>query len=197
MCGWIKTVNGTNNIQEKSDVNIMKKLSFRKAGIENNPIKHWSMRDGTFVAIYQGSRGANPELDFIVKFLSPGKRLRAPSHTHWIVDLLIKGENAKQIVHKYVDDWIKKYDTIEPFMNYEERMNYELTFVNEFEKKYSALSMIGQYSTEFLSTLIELFIKCEKQSPKAFMFKNLLNMMKEYCEGKKDFYQVVSYSKRV
>jgi hypothetical protein len=29
------------------------------------------------------------------------------------------------------------------------------------------------------------------------MFKNLLNLMKEYCDGTKDFYQVISYSKRV
>ena len=50
---------------------------------------------------------------------------------------------------------------------------------------------------EFLSTLIELFIKCEKQNPNAFMFKNLLTLVKDFSEGKKDFYQVVSYSKRV
>jgi hypothetical protein len=29
------------------------------------------------------------------------------------------------------------------------------------------------------------------------MFKGLLKLMKEYCEGKKDFYQVVGHSKRV
>jgi hypothetical protein len=45
--------------------------------------------------------------------------------------------------------------------------------------------------------LIELFIKCEKQTKDAFMFKNLLTLVKDYCEGKKDFYQIVSYSKRV
>jgi len=45
--------------------------------------------------------------------------------------------------------------------------------------------------------LIELFIKCEKQTPNAFMFKNLLVMVKEFAEDKKDFYQIVFYSKRV
>ena len=29
------------------------------------------------------------------------------------------------------------------------------------------------------------------------MFRNLLVLVKEYCEGKKDFYQIVGYSKRV
>jgi hypothetical protein len=50
---------------------------------------------------------------------------------------------------------------------------------------------------EFLSALIELFIKCEKQTPGAFMFKNLLQLVRDFCNDKKDFYQLVSYSKRV
>jgi len=29
------------------------------------------------------------------------------------------------------------------------------------------------------------------------MFKTLLELVKDYCDGKKDFYQVVGYSKRV
>jgi hypothetical protein len=56
---------------------------------------------------------------------------------------------------------------------------------------------LGVYTIEFLSTLIELFIKCEKQTEGAFMFKGLLKLLQDYCEDKKDFYQVVSHSKRV
>jgi hypothetical protein len=59
------------------------------------------------------------------------------------------------------------------------------------------LDNTGAFSIEFLSGLMELFIKCEKQTKNAFMFKNLLNLMKGYCDGTKDFYQVISYSKRV
>jgi hypothetical protein len=29
------------------------------------------------------------------------------------------------------------------------------------------------------------------------MFRGLLMLVKEYCEGRKDFYQIVGYSKRV
>jgi hypothetical protein len=29
------------------------------------------------------------------------------------------------------------------------------------------------------------------------MFRGLLTLVKEYCDGKKDFYQIVGYSKRV
>jgi hypothetical protein len=42
-----------------------------------------------------------------------------------------------------------------------------------------------------------LFSKCEKQTTDAFMFRGLLTLIKEYCEGTKDFYQIVGYSKRV
>ncbi len=45
--------------------------------------------------------------------------------------------------------------------------------------------------------MLELFIKCEKQTEGAFMFKKLLELVMEYCDGKKDFYQIVSHSKRV
>ncbi len=186
-----------NNIQVKKEEFIMKKLIFKKEGIEHTPIKYWTLRDNTIIAIYQGSRGSNPELDFVLKYLSPGKRLRAPSHTHWIVDLLIKSENSKPQVLNFVKDWIDYYDSINPFSTIEERNNYELQYLENLNSKYSVLGMFGEYSTEFLSIMIELFIKCEKQSPEAFMFKNLLILVKEYCEGKKDFYQVISHSKRV
>lgn len=175
----------------------MKKLTFKKEGVENKPIKYWEMRDGTCIAMYQGNRGTNPQLDFVVKYLAEGKRLRAPSHTHWIVDLLIKSENAKSQVLGFVNDWLDEYMSMSPFVNVEERDNYELQKLSKFDKKYSALGMFGEYKVDFLSTLIELFIKCEKQSPNAFMFKNMLILVKEYCEGKKDFYQVISHSKRV
>jgi len=187
-----------NNIQDKKGEFIyMKKLKFKKEGVEHSPLKYWELRDKTLVAIYQGNRGFNPELDFVVKYLSPNKRLRAPSHTHWIVDLLIKSQTIKPQVLNFVSDLIEHYDIIKPFSSVEESKNYELKYVQKFDTKYSALGMFGEYSTDFLCVLIELFIKCEKQNPNAFMFKDLLSLVKDYCEGKKDFYQVISHSKRV
>jgi hypothetical protein len=59
------------------------------------------------------------------------------------------------------------------------------------------LNQHGYYSVETLTAFIELFTKCEKQTTDAFMFKTLLELVKDYCDGKKDFYQVVGYSKRV
>ena len=187
-----------NNIQENKEEFIFKKLSFNKDKVLHTPLKYWLMQNGTYVAIYQGNRGANPELDFVVKYLAPGKRLRAPSHTHWIVDLLVKAHLNHINVNDYVQDWLDIYEEIKPFTSVDERNNYELIYKEQFVEKYELpLNRIGEYKVDFLSVLIELFIKCEKQSPNAFMFKNMLKLMKDYCDGKKDFYQIIGHSKRV
>ena len=92
-------------------------LSYKEKGkdVRHNPLKYYVMGDGTAVAIYQGFRGENPDLDFIVKYRTPGQRLRTPSHTHWIVDLLVKCEYSKQIVGEYVQTMLDYYGRTEPF----------------------------------------------------------------------------------
>lgn len=175
----------------------MKQLKFSKKGVTYEPIRFWNLDDGNIIAIYQGNRGTKPELDFIVKYLAPGKRLRAPSHTHWIVDLLMKAERNKEGVKGYIEEWGKIYDTIEPFKSDSDRKNFKPFYNHYMSGKYFFLNPYGEFSLEFLSILIELFCKCEKQNEGAYMFKNMLGLVKEYCEGKKDFYQIVSHSKRV
>jgi hypothetical protein len=175
----------------------MKELCFNKKGVNYTPLQYWTTDKDTKVAIYQGSRGENPDLDFIVKYKEKGKRLRTPSHTHWIVDLLVKAEYNKNLLSSYVSDLINVYDETIPFTNVKERDTYELTKMNDMEDKYWLLNGHGYYSVKTLTSLVELFSKCEKQSTGAFMFKTLLELVKDYCDGKKDFYQVVGYSKRV
>ena len=170
-------------------------MSYKKGGVEYHPLKTWSFNDQTEVGIYQGFRGENPNLDFIVKYKEKGKRLRTPSHTHWIVDLLVKCEYSKEIVGEYVQTMLDYYERTEPFNTVEERNNYELSFYLTFN--YDSLNQHGYYSIETLTAFIELFTKCEKQTTGAFMFKTLLQLVKDYCDGKKDFYQIVGYSKRV
>jgi hypothetical protein len=92
---------------------------------------------------------------------------------------------------------IEFYDNTKPFITIEERNNYELEILELMEDKYGRLNGNGYYSIKTLTSLVELFSKCEKQSTGAFMFKNLLQLVKEYCDGKKDFYQIIGYSKRV
>ena len=88
-------------------------------------------------------------------------------------------------------------DNTKPFITIEERNNYELEILELMEDKYGRLNGSGYYGIKTLTSLVELFSKCEKQSTGAFMFKNLLQLVKEYCDGKKDFYQIIGYSKRV
>ena len=179
----------------------MKHLTFKKGGVEISPLKHWKTDFVTEVAIYQGSRGQNPELDFILKYREEGKRLRTPSHTHWIVDLLVKGSHSTIFrtlyLNQFVTDLIKIYDESNKFVSIEERNKYNLVYPKKMAAKYPQLQGYGYYTVETLTAFIELFSKCEKQSDGAFMFRGLLSLVKDYCDGKKDFYQIVGLSKRV
>ena len=175
----------------------MKQLTYNRKGVLHTPLLYWQTDDKTTIAIYQGVRGENPELDFIVKYKEEGKRLRTPSHTHWIVDLLVKAEHDKELSLSYVNNLILIYETTTPFNSVEERNTYELRHNYVMDLRYNELNGCGYYSISTLTAFIELFSICEKQTSGAFMFKGLLEMVKEYCQGKKDFYQIVGYSKRV
>ena len=175
----------------------MKELTFKKKGVVHTPLTYWEIDNKFKIAIYQGERGARPDLDFIVKYKQEGKRLRTPSHTHWIVDLIAKAQYDKGKVKSYVEDMIKLYDECESFKTEEERKSYKLQCVTKVWIDHIMLEDKGYYPLQVLTAFIELFSKCEKQTPNAFMFRNLLILVKEYCEGKKDFYQIVGYSKRV
>ena len=117
----------------------MKHLQFNKKGINHKPIKYWKTDNVTEVAIYQGERGERPDLDFIVKYKEEGKRLRTPSHTHWIVDMLVKAEVNKPVLLNYVNDMIELYDNTTPFISIEERNNYRLTQPNIMTSRYHLL----------------------------------------------------------
>jgi hypothetical protein len=175
----------------------MKELCFNKKGVKHTPLQYWATDKDTKVAIYQGNRGENPELDFIVKYKETNKRLRTPSHTHWITDLLVKCEYNKVIVGEFIKKVLSLYETTEPFNNTEERNSYELNFYKKHLYEFDVLDNHGYYKMDTLVSFIELFTICEKQTKDAYMFKTLLTLVLEYCEGKKDFYQIVSYSKRV
>ena len=89
------------------------------------------------------------------------------------------------------------YDNIVPFKTVEERDNYQTKYTNGLSKTYQELDSIGALPIDLIATLVELFCKCEKQSTGAFMFRGMLNLCKEYLEGKKDYYQLIGTSKRV
>ncbi len=162
-------------------------------------VNHFIMKDGIIVGMFQGSRGDRPDLDFIIKHLEPGvkSRIRTPSHTHWIVDLIIKHNINSEVTKKFIRFYRKKYDELLPFKTIKGRNNYKLVTPAKAKKNYGDIEHKGSYSLEYLATIIELFIKCEKRTAGAFMFKGLLEMMVAYTDNKKDYYQIISYSKRV
>ena len=176
----------------------MNKLKYKiKNGPRVESINQFKLEDGTLVALFQGFRGENPDLDFIVKYKEPNKRLRTPSHTHWIVDLIVKGEVYREDTLHLVEELIEIYDNVTPFTTIEERNTYELIYAHEIARDYSWLDGTGSLSLELIGTLVELFSKCEKQTTGAFMFKSMLTLVKDYLEGKKDYYQIIGTSKRV
>jgi len=61
----------------------MKELCFNKNGVTHNPLKYWILDNNTKIATYQGSRGYNPDLDFIVKYKEQLKRLRTLHSTDY------------------------------------------------------------------------------------------------------------------
>ena len=109
----------------------------------------------------------------------------------------MKAEVNKLVLSNYVDELIKMYDELVPFKSEDERVEYDLKYPTKMSSTFRVLQGHGYYSIETLTAFIELFSINEKQTTGAFMFRSLLTLVKEYCEGKKDFYQVVGYSKRV
>jgi hypothetical protein len=177
----------------------MERLTYKiKNGPRVESLNQFELNDGTIVAMFQGFRGENPDLDFIVKYKEPNKRVRTPSHTHWIVDLVIKGEINRELTLSFVNSLISIYDEINPFISKEERDEYELFYTQHLIEEYDELNNSGgAFSVELISVLVELFSKCEKQTTGAFMFRSMLNLTKEYLEGNKDYYQIIGTSKRV
>ena len=114
----------------------MKGLTFKRKGVDYTPLTFWQIDKQHTIAIYQGGRGARPDLDFIVKHKEEGKRLRTPSHTHWIVDLIVKAQYDKGRVKLYVEDMIEMYDECEPFKNEEERNTYKLQCPTKYWMKH-------------------------------------------------------------
>ena len=175
-------------------------LKYKERGkpTTHQSIKVYTMIDGTHIGMFQGFRGQNPELDMIIKYQSPNQRLRTPSHTHWIVDLLVKADYNKSSVKEFVESMVSFYDQVEPFQNNDQRLKYELSTYRNFGQRYSLiLNTHGYYPMDTLCGFLELFSINEKQTDGAFMFRELMKMVVDYCDGKKDFYQVVGYSKRV
>ena len=178
-----KYFDGTNLRQMKAPVKGMLKEAF----------KTYKTKDGTLVGLFQGSRGARPDIDFVIKILIPGsdKILRPPTHTFWVVDLLLKIPGYRNEVRKIVEYYINYYKHTTPFSSVQERNNYQLETVKEITTRYARLDQSYTLSLDYVAMVIELFCKNEKITPGAYMFRNLLFTLRDYIDGKKHYTEVL------
>ena len=168
-------------------------LEWKPKGKERiQAFKEFSLRDGTIIGVFQGSKGKNPELDMVVKYKDKYTKsvVRTPKHIHWVIDLLIKKEHNEKLTLEFINYLVDMYNKIEPFETKEDQQKCELKFTNpENLKQFEELNNYGQYSTEFIGHVIELLSIEEKTGFEgAFMFKGVLTALKE----KKDIFSIVS-----
>lgn len=85
-------------------------------------IRTFVASDGTVIGIFQGVRGARPDLDFRVKILQPKLDARPflLPHDEWVVDLLLKGQYHKEEIVQLLDYYLDFYDICSPFASLEE-----------------------------------------------------------------------------
>ena len=179
----IKYFDGTNIRQMKASVK----------GFSKEAFKTYKTKDGTLVGLFQGNRGARPDIDFVIKILIPGpdKILRPPTHTFWVVDLLLKIPENKNEVREIVEYYINYYEHTTPFSSVQERNNYQLETVKEITTRYARLDQSYTLSLDYVAMVIELFCKNEKITPGAYMFRNLLLTLRDYIDGKKHYTEVL------
>ena len=129
--------------------------------------KTYKMKDGTLVGLFQGNRGMRPDIDFVIKILIPGidKKLRPPTHTFWVVDLLLKIPQYRNEVREIVQYYIDYYARTLPFSSVQDRNTYRLETVEEITTHYAHLEQPYTLSLDYVATVIELFCKNEKINP--------------------------------
>lgn len=151
------------------------------------------------LAVYEGSLS---EFDLLLKYRQRDlnkkngwTRIRTPKHIHWAVDLLIKLNEDEKETNKFLDFLILTWQTkIKPLKSISERN--ELLCVEVLSKEiddeslnYKTLATKGEYSIKFLILVAKLLMIQEKTNmEKAYMFKNLLDALREG----KDIFKIVS-----
>jgi len=166
-------------------------------GTKANSFKEIKMSDGTVLGVFEGSRGANPDHDILLKYQEKGKRVRTPKHIHWVIDLLIKKEHNKDLTLRFMNYLRGMYERVEPFKSKEDRQRCELTETTEERlKEFDELNEYGEYRVDFIGHLIELMIKMEKNTPPekpARVFKELMDAMIQ----EKEIFAIVSKATQV
>ena len=159
-------------------------------GSKAHSFKEINMPDDVKIGVFQGSRGARPDFDIIVKYQEKGKRVRTPQHLHWTIDLLLKKEHNPKLTMEFVKFLIDMWQKVEQFRTKAEQQKCELkvSAPNNL-KKFVSLDEYGEYTVEFIATVLELIMIQEKTgNAEAFMFRELLGAI--YSE--KDIFSIVA-----
>ena len=172
-------------------------MRFKRKGEEHTAIKEIKLFDGTVIGVFEGSRGANPDHDILIKYREQNKRLRTPKHIHWVIDLLIKKQYKPELTLKFMKYLREMYERVEGFKSKEDRANFFLKeTAPEKLKPFEELNTYGEYKVEFIGHLIELMIKMEKNtSPEkpARVFKELMDAMIQ----EKEIFVIVSKATQI
>lgn len=156
------------------------------------PIQEIGLKDGVRIGIFQGSKGQNPELDIVIKYIDrrKSKRLRTPKHIHWVIDLFIKKEHNRHLTMDLVLYLYQTWAKLEPLRTKEDQKNImQRLSTKEDLERFEELNQYGEYSVEFIAYVIELFVIEEKTGMEgAFMFKELFDALLQ----EKDIFYVVS-----
>ena len=156
-------------------------MKYKHDGKEYISIKEIKLSDDTVMGVFEGSRGANPDHDILIKYQEPSKRLRTPKHIHWVIDLLIKKEHNKKLTLDFMKYLRNMYERVEGFKSKEDRARCELKeTTDEKLKPFVELNNYGEYKVDFIGHLIELMIKMEKNTPPekpARVFRELMEAM--------------------
>ena len=156
-------------------------------------IHTYRLSDGTLVGMFQGSRGTNPALDFIVRILldGPDEKPEPPSHAYWVADLLMKGQRFSDEIKRIMDYYLDFYDNIcTPFSSVLDRATYTPTTVAYISTTYRHVVVPNTLPIDYNATIIELFCYCEKQNTGAYQFRTLLQRIKDYLDGNATYMDV-------
>jgi len=155
-----------------------------------NSIREFQLSDGVIVATFDGNLN---DLDFMVKYLNQeeSKSLRTPTYCMIGVDLLLKAQQNKELTKDFVIEFVQLWDNLTPPSTTEERDLLPID-VDSIINNYSELNFYGELSTEFLSTIIYLYVISEKVKPKVGKFRKLLESIVFYCDDKIDFFTLIS-----
>ena len=172
-------------------------MRFKRDGKEHESIKEIRLSDGTIIGVFEGSRGANPDHDILIKYQEKGKRLRTPKHIHWVIDLLIKKEHDRELTLKFMKYLRAMYEKVDAFKSKEDRAKSVIIETTAKKlKPFEELNKYGEYKVDFIGHLIELMIRMEKNTPPenpARVFKELVDAMIQ----EKEIFVIVSKATQI